>query len=228
MKKSVTKISSLLLLTAMLAACNTDTEEPKNTLANDGTTQTENVASEKPTENENSSEQETQTNQPSASENITSEDTTLTYTSNGKTFTDKVIESKSEELDYTISHFENYTLEAEEPGVDHLFYNGDDALSMQIKLNSTEEVSFDDLKTSSEESIAAIATEGNYKNVDLSKVVANLPDIQNIIGFETVIDSEKVTIVAFEIGTKLVSLTIYDTTEADLTDAFLQMGSTIK
>lgn len=228
MKKSLTMISSLLLLSAMLAACNTDTVEPANTSASDTTTQTENVASEDTTETTASSEQEEQKNQPASTDTTATEEATLTYTSNGKAFTEKVTESTSEELDYTISHFENFTLEAEEPGVDHLFYNDDDTLSMQIKVTSTGEASFNNLKASSEESISAIASEGNYNEVDFSKVVTTHSDIQNISGFETVIDSEKVTIVTLEQGKKLVTLTIYDTAEADLTDAFLQMGLTIQ
>jgi hypothetical protein len=230
MKKSLSIISSALLLSAMLAACNTDTEQPTNTSANETTeaesTKTETATTEATEETVNEQTAE-QGEQPSG-DTTSSEKTELTYTSKGEAVTEKTITSTSDELGYSISHLESYTLESEEPGVDHLFSNADDALSMQIKVASTEETTFDDMSASTKETITAIASEGNYEEVDLTNVKAATPSINNVIGYETVLDSEKITIVTFEKGAKIITLTIYDTEEADLTDAFLNMGLTIQ
>lgn len=229
MKKSLSMISSALLLSAMLAACNTDSEQTTNSSEND---QTETEVKNTETETDTTTVEETtttneQSEQQSTEEN-SSEPSKLTFTSNDKEMTENAIVSTSDELGYTITHLENYTLESEEPGIDHLFYNADNTLSMQIKVANAQETSFDDVNVSSKETIAAIASEGNYKELDLSEVKANASDIQNIIGYETILDSEKVTIVTFEKDSKIITLTIYDTKEADLTDAFLKMGLTIQ
>ena len=228
MKKSLSMISSALLLSAMLAACNTDTERPTNTSANE-TAETESTETDTTTVEETTTNEQTddQTEQPSV-DNTSAEETTLTYTSNGKDVSEKVVNSTSDELGYSISHLENHTLVAEEPGVDRLIYNDDNALSMQIKVASTEETTFDNVQASVKETIAAIASEGNYNELELDEVKATPSDIKNMSGYETVMDSEKITIVAFEKGSKIITLTIYDTEEADLTDAFLNMGLTIQ
>ena len=226
-KKSLSMISSALLLSAMLAACNTDTDQPTTTSANE-TTETDNTTVEETTTNEQTDEHAEQTSFDNDNTSASAEETTLTYTSNGQEITEKAVTSTSDELGYSISHLENYTLESEEPGIDHLFYNDDNTLSMQIKVASTDETTFEDTHASTKETIAAIASEGNYKELDLANVKESASDIKTMIGYETVIDSDKITIVTFEKGSKIITLTIYDTEEANLTDAFLHMGLTIQ
>ena len=235
MKKSLSMISSALLLSAMLAACNADTEQPTNTPENE-TNETESTETDTTTVEETTTtveetatneQTDEQTEQPSV-DNTSAQETTLTFTSHGKDVTEKAITSTSDELGYSISHLENYTLVSEEPGIDRLFYNDDDTLSMQIKVDSAEVTTFDNLKDSAKETIAAIASEGNYNEFELPDVKASAQDIKNIIGYDTIIDSEKITIVTLEKGSKIITLTIYDTEEADLTDAFLNMGLTIQ
>lgn len=236
MKKSLTMISSLFVLSTILVACNTDTAEPADISANEPT-QTESVKEE--VKEDASSETTTttastptpnteQSEEKPAAQQEKPEEATLTFTSNGKPFTEDVTVTTSEELNYSISHLTNYTLEAEEPGIDHLFNNENDSLSMQIKVSSTEETNFDSVKATVLETISVIAPEGKYTELDLSAVPTKHTDIKNIVGYETLIDGEKVVMVTFERENKLVTLTIYDTLEADLTDAFLQMGLTIQ
>lgn len=230
-RKSITMISSLLLITAMLAACNTETEESLNSEANTQQ-QTENEQNNETDTNTDSStiekpeEETTEQTQPVTKDEPKQE--TLTYISNEKQFTEDVITSTSKELGYSIKHLENYTLESEEPGVDHLFYNEDNTFSMQIRVNNNVDASFDNVKTSTTETIAAIAPEGKYTELDLTAVKEQYGDIKNIVGYEALIDTEEVVMVTFERDSKIVTLTIYDTPKADLTDAFLQMGLTIK
>ena len=226
MKKTITTMGALLLLSATLAACNTDTSEPATTAANDKpqTEQTEpttqsNTAT--TTEPANETKKPTQTTQ-----EPTEQEATLTYTSLGKSISDTVTTSTSEEMNYTIAHFENFTLQAEEPGIDHLIYNNDDQLSMQIEVVTKEDVTFDDIKASAAETMAVISadvTELNFKTV-----LEQRTDILNLAGYETVLEeTDKVVKIVFERDNMFVTLTIYDTA-ADLQDAFLQMGLTIQ
>ena len=227
MKKTLSTMGALLILSTVLAACNTDEKEPTSTAANEPQQeeQVENEVNQDTTTEENNT-----TGQPEEDSNVQEENKgqTLTYTSNGNAFTENLITSTSEELGYTIAHFENYTLEAEDPGIDHLFYNGDDTLSMQIEVASKEDTTFEDMKASIVETISVIAPDGKYTELDLTARTTDRADIQHIVGYETLVESEKVVKIVFERENMFVTLTIYDTTEADLTDAFLQMGLTIQ
>lgn len=236
MKKSISTIGAILFLSVLLAACNTDTAEPIVTGANE---QQPNNNEQVPNEPEqtNEDQQEDSTSTPTNTTDETDESksepiekneaSTLTYMSNGQPVTEEVVSTKSEEMDYTIQHFENYVLVAEEPGVDHLFYNEDDALSMQIEVVKKEETTFDQIKTTANETMSAISAE-NLKELDLSAISTNREEISNIIGYETMLDGEKVVKVVFERENLFAVLTIYDNPEKDLTDAFLQMGLTIQ
>lgn len=233
MKKSISTIGAILFLSVLLAACNTDTAEPIVTGANE---QQPNNNEQVPNEPEQTNEDQqedatatpTNTTEEPKSETIeNNEASTLTYTSNGQPITEEVVTAKSEEMDYTIQHFENYVLVAEEPGIDHLLYNEDDTLSMQIEVVKKEETTFDQIKTSANETMSAISAE-NLKELDLSAISTNREEILNIVGYETMFDGEKVVKVVFERENLFAVLTIYDNPEKDLTDAFLQMGLTIR
>lgn len=240
MKKSIYQIGTVVMLSAFLAACNTDTDEPTSTGTNEEPTETEQVqneeqqevneTSESDADDSTSAQKEDTTEQPEESntEQVDKEEkTTLTYISNGETFEEKVVTSKSEEMNYTIQHLENYSLTSEEPGVDSLLNNADEATSMQIEVVKKEDVTFDQLKASAKETISAIAPE-NAKDLDLASVLEQREEIKNIVGYEALLEDEKIVKVVFEGENLFVTLTIYDNVQADLTDAFLQMGLTIQ
>lgn len=240
MKKSIYQIGTVVMLSAFLAACNTDTDEPTSTGTNEEPTETEQVqneeqqevneTSESDADDSTSAQKEDTTEQPEESntEQVGKEEkTTLTYISNGETFEEKVVTSKSEEMNYTIQHLENYSLTSEEPGVDSLLNNADEATSMQIEVIKKEDVTFDQLKASAKETISAIAPE-NTKDLDLATVLEQREEIKNIVGYEALLEDEKIVKVVFEGENLFVTLTIYDNVQADLTDAFLQMGLTIQ
>lgn len=240
MKKSIYQIGTVVMLSAFLAACNTDTDEPTSTGTNEEPTETEQVqneeqqevneTSESDADDSTSAQKEDTTEQPEESntEQVGKEEkTTLTYISNGETFEEKVVTSKSEEMNYTIQHLENYSLTSEEPGVDSLLNNADEATSMQIEVIKKEDVTFDQLKASAKETISAIAPE-NTKDLDLASVLEQREEIKNIVGYEALLEDEKIVKVVFEGENLFVTLTIYDNVQADLTDAFLQMGLTIQ
>lgn len=233
MKKSISTIGAILFLSVLLAACNTDTAKPIVTGANE---QQPNNNEQVPNEPEQTNEDQqedatatpTNTTEEPKSETIeNNEASTLTYTSNGQPITEEVVTAKSEEMGYTIQHFENYALVAEEPGIDHLLYNEDGALSMQIEVVKKEETTFNQIKTSANETMSAISAE-NLKELDLSAISTNREEILNVVGYETMFDGEKVVKVVFERENLFAVLTIYDNPEKDLTDAFLQMGLTIR
>ncbi|WP_274309300.1 chemotaxis protein [Solibacillus daqui] len=236
MKKPFATLSALLLLSTTLAACNTDTSEPDTNTADNEKPQTEQTQTETSTEETTTTTQTTtepakdagETNEPAqAKPQQTDEQATLTYSSNGQTFKEAVITSKSAEMNYSIEHFENYTLEAEEPGIDHLLYNADDNFSMQIEVTEKGEVTFDDIKSSVTESMSAISSD--VKEHDFSAILEHHTDIIQIVGYETTFENtDKVIKLAFERDNMFVTLTIYDTVAADLQDAFLQMGLTIQ
>ncbi|WP_341322511.1 chemotaxis protein [Solibacillus sp. FSL H8-0523] len=231
MKKTITTMSALLLLSATLAACNTDTTEPATTTAADEKPQTEQTEAntELNTEQttEPTTEQANKTNEPAqTTEEPTEQAATLTYSSLGKTVSDTVTTSTSKEMNYTIAHFDNFTLQAEEPGVDQLIFNNDDQLSMQINVITKEDVTFDDVKASAAETMAVISAD--ITELDFASVLEQRTDIINLAGYETVLEeTDKVVKIVFERDNMFVTLTIYDTA-ADLQDAFLQMGLTIQ
>ncbi|MEK4079143.1 chemotaxis protein [Solibacillus sp. FSL K6-1126] len=242
MKKTIYQVGAVVILSAFLAACNTDTDEATTTnAAKEEPTETEEVQNEEEQEtnetsetseaDESSSAQQEETTESSEETKAEQEDksdtTTLTYISNGQPFEEKVVTSKSDEMNYTIQHLENYTLTSEEPGVDSLLNNADEATSMQIEVVKKEDVTFDQLKESAKETISAIAPE-NTKDLDLASTLTERKEILNIVGYEALLEDEKVVKVVIERENLFVTLTIYDNVQADLTDAFLQMGLTIQ
>lgn len=238
MKKTFTTISALLLLSATLAACNTETGEPNTSTAANETPQTEQNETETNKQPENEETTTPATTEPEQNEGEateltetkpqqTDEQATLTYRSNGQTYQEAVTTSKSTEMNYTIEHFKSYTLESEEPGIDHLLYNADDNFSMQIEVLTKDEVKFEDVKASVNETMTAISSD--VKELDLNATLEQHKDIIQIVGYETTLeDANKVIKVAFERDNMFVKLTIYDSVAADLQDAFLQMGLTIQ
>lgn len=244
MKKTIYQVGAVVILSAFLAACNTDTDEPTTTNASkEEPTETEQVQNEEQQETNETNEtnetadsssepKEEEATEPSEETKAEQEDkaadnTTLTYISNGQPFEEKVVTSTSDEMNYTIQHLENYTLTSEEPGVDSLLNNADEATSMQIEVVKKEDVTFDQLKESAKETISAIAPEST-KDLDLSSTLSKRKEILNIVGYEALLEDEKVVKVVIERENLFVTLTIYDNIQADLTDAFLQMGLTIQ
>ena len=212
----------------LLAACNTDeTQIPKTSASIDEATNENDineqpeVAPQEPTVEEEPTEQSKQVQD-------SKNDSTLTYVSNSQEFTEKTTISASNELNYTIQHFTNFTLSAEEPGKDMLMYNDNDALSMRIEVFATADASFADIVTDTENSTLAIAPEGKFTEIDLTTYIEDRDEILNSSSFLVEYESDKVVSVIYELEDKILRLTVYDDYMTDLTDAFLQMGFTIQ
>lgn len=232
MKKTITTMSALLLLSATLAACNTDTTEPATTAAKEDSqleqSETTTQSNTEQTTEQQKSEKVEENNTPAQANSQQAKETnTLTYRSNGEEFTYETKASTSEEMNYTIAHFDNYSLVAEDPGIDQLINNDDDRLTMQIEVTTKEDVVFDDVKASALEALSAVSP--NITELNLTSILENHSDISNIVGYETILDeTDKVVKIVFERDNLFATLTIYDTVTADLQDAFLQMGLTIQ
>ncbi|MEG0471707.1 MAG: chemotaxis protein [Solibacillus sp.] len=232
MKKGITIISSVLLLSMLLTACNTDSKEVPETSA----TIPEQQPNTTTTEETNDNAETTTTQQPTTTAKETQPEVepdektnpTITYTSNGQKVEQEVHTTTSEQSDYSIQHIDSYALVAEEPGKDLLYFKKDDALSMRIEVVNKIETSFEGVNAGAMDTMAAIATEGKYDELDLSEVLKNQQGFLHYAGYTTTLEADKVTIIVLERESKLIKLTIYDTPEADLTDAFIQMGLTIK
>lgn len=152
------------------------------------------------------------------------DNTSITYTSNGKQETVETTPVNSDQQNYSIQVIPGFTLTAEEPGKDLLFYEEDDTISMRIETHSKSESTFDTLVTNTKEMMSAI--QEDYKPLDLSQYKNN--EIVNSAAFVAELENEKVVGIVFEKENLLIRLTIFDNNTKDLTDAMIRMGLTIK
>lgn len=214
MKKNTVMFLSLLFTMLLLAACNTDEQQPQNP----ATVEEDNV-------NDNNEEValEQQDQPQTVEENPTNANETSIKDGNEET-----ILSSSDELNYSIQHLKQFTLGAEEPGKDMLFYKDNDALSMRIEVFAIDELSFDELQADTQQLVLAVAPEGLYETVDLAPYTEARKEVVNSDNYLVQYESDKVTTVIYELEEKLVRLTVYDDYVTDLTDTFLQMGFTIE
>lgn len=214
MKKNTVMFLSLLFTMLLLAACNTDEQQPQNP----ATVEEDNV-------NDNNEEValEQQDQPQTVEENPTNADENSIKDGNEEKFL-----TFSDELNYSIQHLKQFTLGAEEPGKDMLFYKDNDALSMRIEVFAIDELSFDELQADTQQLVLAVAPEGLYETVDLAPYTEARKEVVNSDNYLVQYESDKVTTVIYELEEKLVRLTVYDDYVTDLTDTFLQMGFTIE
>lgn len=214
MKKNTVLFLSLLLTMTFLAACNTAEQQPQNP----ATVEEDNA-------NDNNEEValEQQDQQQSVEENPTNVNESSIKDGNEET-----ILTSSDELNYSIQHSKQFTLGAEEPGKDMLFYKDNDALSMRIEVFAIDELSFDELQADTQQLVLAVASEGLDETIDLTPYTEARKEVVNSDNYLVQYESDKVTTVIYELEEKLVRLTVYDDYVTDLTDTFLQMGFTIE
>lgn len=214
MKKNTVMFLSLLFTMLLLAACNTDEQQPQNpaTVEEDNVNDNnEEVALEQQDQPQTVEENPTNANENSIKDG--NEEKFLTF---------------SDELNYSIQHLKQFTLGAEEPGKDMLFYKDNDALSMRIEVFAIDELSFDELQADTQQLVLAVAPEGLYETVDLAPYTEARKEVVNSDNYLVQYESDKITTVIYELEEKLVRLTVYDDYVTDLTDTFLQMGFTIE
>lgn len=198
----------------LLTACNTDEQQPQTTPIVEAN-------------NANDNNEEAALEQQNQQQTVEENPSIANETSN-KDGNEETILTSSDELNYSIQRLKSFTLNAEEPGKDMLFYNDNDALSMRIEVFAINELSFDELKADTKQLVLAVAPEGLYETVDLAPYIEARTEVVNSENYLVKYESDKVTTVIYELEEKLVRLTIYDDYVTDLTDTFLQMGFTIE
>lgn len=215
MKNNIRFMITIFLSIMVLVACGT-AEQPLSEQDNNSATTNNN------TDNVQKEEQETDNEEQEQPTSTNEDNTSITFTSNGKEFTEKIspISGKT----YTLQAIPGFALTAEEPGKDMLYYEKDDSVSMRIEVISNNE-SFSDLVANTEETMAAI--DQQYETFDLTPYVSKA-DLENSAAYIANFDNEEVITVVFEKNDKFVRLTIYDNEASDLSDAMIKMGLTIE
>lgn len=218
MKNNLLLLMTLFLSIVILAACNT-AEEPTTEPASDSITADSDInnnAEEKEPPITNEEQEEPQTD----SEEVKPE---ISYTSNNEEQTESTTSVDSEK--YTIQTIEGFSLTAEEPGKDVLYYEKDDSIFMRIEYATVNDTTFDDLVANTEETMSAINEE--YETFDF-KTYHDENKLTNSAAYKTNFEDEEVLMVVYEKGDSLVRLTIYDHAKYDLSDAFIKMGLSIQ
>ena len=224
MKKYKFFVTSALSVVLLLASCNST--EDSNPVKEETTgsvneqTNTQNSANDRADTEVDDTVQETTPSNP-----------TIQYEKNGEQQEVETTMTKSPEQDYEIALAQGFSVEGEEPGRDMLVYDENDQYSMRIEVFAKDETNnYEELAQQTENSVAITAPEGQYTMYELEPLLASHKDILNAAGYVVTYTEEddQVVTVIFEKESKIVRLTIFDTTAAELTDAFLQMGFTIQ
>lgn len=196
--KKFYSLLSVMLLTVLIAACGTTTNESENTNDQPTTEATENVQS------QNNS---TSSNEPQQLEGTTTE---------------------SESQNYSITVVEGFELTGEEPNKDLLFNKENDLQSMRIETFNKDEVNLEETTNNLMETLKASNEEGTLEEITDENQLPASDTIQQAKGFQIDTPDGKVTGYTFETDGLIVKLTIFDTVDSPALETFIQMASTIK
>ena len=225
MKKYTFVVTSALSAMLLLSACNsTEDSSPAN---EEETTDSVNEQA----NTQNSATDSADTTVDDSTEEATPSNNTIQYVENGEQKEIKTTMTQSPEQDYEIALAQGFSIEGEEPGRDMLVYDEDDQYSMRIEVFAKDETNYEEMAQQTENTVAITAPEGQYTPYELESLLASHKDILNATGYVvtyTEEDDDQVVTVIFEKQSKIVRLTIFDTTAAEMTNAFLQMGFTIQ
>ena len=226
MKKYTLVGTSILSAMLLLAACNT-TEDATPVNEEEATGS---VNEQTNTQNSASDSKENPADEASQGENTASSTDTIQYVENGEQKEVKTTPTKSPQQDYQIALATGFSLTAEEPGRDMLMYDANDEYSMRIEVFAKDELKYEEIAQQTEDTVAITAPEGKYAPYEIESLVTSDKDIINATGFVVTYteDDDQVVTVIFEKESKIVRLTIFDTTASEMTNAFLQMGFTIQ
>ena len=224
MKKYTFVVTSALSAMLLLSACNST--EDSNPVNEEETTGSVNEQ----TNTQNSATDSADTTVDDSTEEATPSNNTIQYVKNGEQKEVETTMKQSPEQDYEIALAQGFSVEGEEPGRDMLVYDEDDQYSMRIEVFAKDETNYEEMAQQTENTVAITAPEGQYAPYDLESLLASHKDILNATGYVVTYteDDDQVVTVIFEKQSKIVRLTIFDTTAAEMTNAFLQMGFTIQ
>ncbi len=224
MKKYTFVVTSALSAMLLLSACNST--EDSNPVNEEETTGSVNEQ----TNTQNSATDSTDTTVDDSTEEATPSNNTIQYVKNGEQKEVETTMKQSPEQDYEIALAQGFSVVGEEPGRDMLVYDEDDQYSMRIEVFAKDETNYEEMAQQTENTVAITAPEGQYVPYDFESLLASHKDILNATGYVVTYteDDDQVVTVIFEKQSKIVRLTIFDTTAAEMTNAFLQMGFTIQ
>lgn len=224
MNKKLFLAASVLAVSGLLAACGTDeTSEGTNEDTSTDAVEEQNDTSttEESTEDDGQDENAGQdTDAPEAdedSEHPAEEPAEENPAVNEGTLT------TSDSQSYELYLFPAYELTAEEPNKDVVYSTENDALFMRIETFTPDEADF----AFADDSIQQTVQASNDKAELMELPAFDGDEFTNSSVYEIATENGKVTGVAFEKEGLIVKLTIFDQTEAGVTEEFLNMGKTI-
>lgn len=165
--------------------------------------------------------------QGNSEEDPISSSTTLSYEIAEEAYSDEIITTKSDELNYTISLTDKFDLTLEEPGKDLVVYKDNEAITMRVETFINEDEAFENLLLNSKDMLSAISTNDQYEKFPLPKQF-NLTTYAKIESYIVEYESDKVVLLLLEKDDLIIRLTIFDDYITNVTDAFLQIGATIE
>ena len=224
MKKHTLFVTSALSVILLLTACNST--EDSNPVKEETTGSVN-----EQTNPQNSANDRADTEVDDSVQETTPSNNTIQYEKNGEQKEVETTMTKSPEQDYEIALAQGFSVVGEEPGRDMLVYDEDDQYSMRIEVFAKDETNnYEEIAQQTENTVAITAPEGQYTLYELEPLLASHQDILNAAGYVVTYteDNDQVVTVIFEKQSKIVRLTIFDTTAAEMTNAFLQMGFTIQ
>ena len=225
MKKYTFIATSALLAMLVLSACNST----ENSAPVKEEETTDSVNEQTNAENNESDREETTTVDDSTQDTTPSNDT-IEYEKNGEQEEFETTMKQSPQQDYKLALSQGFSLVGEEPGRDLLMYDKDNQYSMRIEVFAKDETTYEEMAQQTENTIAITAPEGQYAPYELKTLLDSHTDILHATGYVVTYteDDEQVVTVIFEKESKIVRLTIFDTTASEMTNTFLQMGLTIQ
>ncbi|WP_282020801.1 hypothetical protein [Planomicrobium okeanokoites] len=224
MSKKLFFAASVLALSGLMAACGSDesTEETNGTATTD-TEQNETTTSEETATEEDAEEttEETAEEADESAEEEPAEESTEAQEENpaASEGTPAVSESQA----YEIHLLPGYELTAEEPNKDVVYSSENDELFMRVETFKPEEADFAFADDSIQQTLKA-----SNEDAELTELPAfEDSEFTNSAVYEIPTDNGKVTGAVFEKEGLIVKLTIFDLTDAGVTEEFLNMGKTI-
>ncbi|MFD1031156.1 hypothetical protein [Metaplanococcus flavidus] len=232
MNKKLFLAASVLAVSGLMAACGTDessegtteetsteTVEEQNDPATSDESTEEESTEEESTEEESTEEEQDADSTESAEE---SEESAKEPSEENPALNDGTL-TVSDSNSYEVYLLPSFELTAEEPNKDVVYSTENDALFMRIETFTSEETDFDFAQESIKQTVQA--SNDSAQLTELPAFEGN--EFINSSLYEIPTDNGKVTGVAYEKEGLIVKLTIFDLTEAGITEDFLNMGKTI-
>lgn len=217
MNKKLFFAASVLALSGLMAACGSD--ETSESTPQDTATETVQNENETATSEETSSEESTE--EESAEQEEPAEESAEPAQENPAATAGTLTVSESQS--YGLYLLPGYELTAEEPNKDVIYSSENDELFMRVETFKPEEADFAFADDSIQQTLKAANEDG-----ELSELPAlEGAEFKNSAVYEIPTENGKVTGAVFEKEGLIVKLTIFDLTDAGVTEEFLNMGKTI-